>query len=251
MSRRKKPSKSSSSQNTWIFGLHAVKTALENSKRTPLRILVLESSKKHLPFPCTIPIAVVSKKEIEAALPKGAKHQGIAVLLEAAPTLGLEDLLDTIPEEGDSVIVILDQVTDPHNVGAILRSAAAFSASALIVTEHNSASLEGVVAKVAAGAMEQVPIITIVNLARTLETLQDKGFWCIGLDEAGDKTISEVDLSGKIALLCGSEGNGLRPLTKKVCDLLVQLPTNPSFPTLNVSNAAAVALYETVRQKSS
>jgi 23S rRNA (guanosine2251-2'-O)-methyltransferase len=146
----------------------------------------------------------------------------------------------------------LDQVSDPHNVGAILRSAAVFGAKALILTDRNAPSESGVLAKSASGALEIVPLIRVTNLAHTIKDLKDIGFWCVGFAETGTTTLDQIDLKGKIALVMGAEGDGMRRLTKDLCDFTVSLPTAASFSALNVSNAAAIALYETFKiQKNS
>jgi 23S rRNA (guanosine2251-2'-O)-methyltransferase len=187
----------------------------------------------------------VDRRQLETLLPAGAVHQGIAVQVTPLPAMMIDELEnDPSPNQ---CVVVLDQVSDPHNVRAILRSAAVFGAKALILTDRNAPTESGVLAKSGSGALEIVPIIRVTNLAHALKDLKDIGFWCVGFAETGDKTLDQIDLKGKIALVMGAEGDGMRRLTKDLCDFTVSLPTASSFSALNVSNAAAIALYETFR----
>jgi 23S rRNA (guanosine2251-2'-O)-methyltransferase len=147
------------------------------------------------------------------------------------------------------VLLVLDQVTDPHNVGAVLRSAAAFGALAVVVPDRNAPPETGVLVKAASGALEHVPLIRVANLARALTDLKQGGFWCVGLAADSTQTLAEADLSGRIAFVLGSEGAGMRRLTRDGCDSVARLPTSGPIAQLNVSNAAAVALYEAARQR--
>ncbi len=150
---------------------------------------------------------------------------------------------------GRAVILLLDQIEDPHNVGAILRSAAAFGALAVVATTHGAAPVGGALAKAASGALETVPFVRVVNLARTLDRLKETGFWIVGLDETAGEELGALDPGERVALVLGSEGHGLRRLVCERCDYLARLPTLAAQPSLNVSNAAAVALYELSRQR--
>jgi 23S rRNA (guanosine2251-2'-O)-methyltransferase len=242
----------------WLFGIHPVEAALRNPRRRLHRLLHTAAAEAHdrdlrqlardrrqgAPRMETVDRDVLARQ-----LPPGAVHQGVALLAEPLPPVELHEVCAGLAAAERAVLVVLDQVTDPHNVGAILRSAAAFGARALICTERHSAGEGGVLAKAAAGALEHVPMVVVTNLARALATLKEAGVWCIGLAAEAEQPVSAVDLSGRIALVLGAEGGGLRRLTREHCDLLVRLPTQGPVAVLNVSNAAAVALYETVRAR--
>jgi 23S rRNA (guanosine2251-2'-O)-methyltransferase len=146
-------------------------------------------------------------------------------------------------------IVILDQISDPHNVGAIMRTAAAFNAAAIIIAKNNAPDESANIAKIACGTMEITPIIKVVNITKTMEQIKEYGYWCIGLDGHAKQSISSSNLPDKLALVLGSEGKGIRKLVKQTCDLLVTIPMNPNVESLNVSNAAAISLYEISRNK--
>ncbi len=245
-----------SSSLPWLYGTHPVLAALENPARTLHRLLctqdcfrtlekVLEqfSRKRSLPSP-----EIVKKDIFDSVLPPGAVHQGIALSVSPLPALGVEDLIKKAAPHEHAHVIVLDQVTDPHNVGAIIRSAAAFNALAVIVPDRSSPDETGTLAKAASGALERIPLIRVTNLARTLALLKEGGFWCAGLDGTATETLAQAKLSGKIALVMGSEGDGLRRLTREHCDYLLRLPISNTVESLNVSNAAAIALYEMVRE---
>jgi 23S rRNA (guanosine2251-2'-O)-methyltransferase len=186
---------------------------------------------------------LVGGDEIAALLPPGAVHQGIALKVTPLPDLAVDEAC-----EETNRVVVLDQVTDPHNFGAILRSAAVFGAGALITTDRNSPPLGGVLAKAASGGLERVKVAKVTNLVRALEELKELGFEVIGLDGEGEVSLPEFRTGPKVALVLGAEGAGLRRLTRKHCDILVRLPAAGEMRSLNVSNAAAVALYELSRR---
>ncbi|MDD3182014.1 MAG: 23S rRNA (guanosine(2251)-2'-O)-methyltransferase RlmB [Alphaproteobacteria bacterium] len=244
-------------QGVLLWGLHAVREAWLNPARKCYRLWATESGLEALEEALldgknkglARPEPLLSQKsDIEHFLPHSTVHQGVVLEVEPLAELTLDDLLGQ--DEGPELVVILDQVTDPHNVGAILRSAAAFGANAVIVTERNAPGATGTLAKTACGALEHVPLITVVNVARTIEALQEESFWCVGLAEEGDHDLAACKLgSGRIALIMGAEGEGLRRLTREHCDELARLPTGDAIGSLNVSNAAAISLYEAVRQK--
>lgn len=179
----------------------------------------------------------------------GEQHQGVVARAKPARVLDEADLDKILASEAQPLILVLDGVTDPHNLGACLRTADGAGVHAVVVPKDKSASLNGTVRKVACGAAEVVPLIQITNLARTLKHLQDKGLWVVGTAGETDKTLYDVDLKGPTALVMGAEGKGMRRLTKETCDVLVKLPMAGSVTSLNVSVATGVCLYEIVRQR--
>jgi 23S rRNA (guanosine2251-2'-O)-methyltransferase len=194
------------------------------------------------------PVQILDRAAFDRLLPEGAVHQGWALEVDPLPEGDLDDVLRAAEvTQGRSIVLVLDQVSDPHNVGAILRSAAAFGALAVIIGEHGAPPATGVLAKAASGALDTVPLVRAVNLARALDKLKEGGFWCCGLDETAPASLASLDLGPRVALVLGSEGTGLRRLVRERCDYLARLPTRPMLPSLNVSNAAAVALYELMR----
>ena len=239
-------------QSVWLYGRHAVLAALANPDRKVERLLATrEMAERHaVDFAAAgaaAKVAVMGREEFTQRLPAGAVHQGIAVLVAPLEEPALEDLLARC---GDNALVLaLDQVTDPHNVGAILRSAAAFGVAGVVVTDRHAPADTGVLAKAASGALEIVPLLRAVNLARTLDQLKEAGFWLYGLDERGDVMIGDLDLAGRICIALGAEGEGLRRLTAEKCDRLATIPTSTALAALNVSNAAAVATYEWARRR--
>jgi 23S rRNA (guanosine2251-2'-O)-methyltransferase len=238
----------------WIYGHHAVTAALSNPKRQFRRLVATGMAIAEFLAPLSLPKAPIVERiegdALNALLPAGSVHQGLAALVEPLPLIDLSELLEDIPEGAAAHLVILDQVTDPHNVGAILRSASAFGAAGLILTERHAAPESGALAKAASGALDHLPMVRVVNLARAIEAVKQAGFWCLGLASEGEMTLAEAKPSGRVALVLGAEGTGLRRLTREHCDQLLRLPTAGPIDQLNVSNAAAVALYELVRSKS-
>lgn len=240
----------------FLFGVHAVSQALLNPQRHHNRLLatekgfaaIEESYNEARDEGLTVPeVTYVESEDIDRLTPREAVHQD--VLLDTAPLeeVFLQDVL--LHAKDDAFVVVLDQVTDPHNVGAILRSAAAFGAVAVIAQKLHAPEITGTLAKTASGAAEHVPLVREVNLSRTLEQLKDAGFACIGLDERGERTLAKAAPKGKVAIVLGNEGDGLRRLVAENCDFLAQLPTQGEIASLNVSNAAAIALYELVRAR--
>lgn len=229
-----------SSGTVWLFGRHAVFAALANPERRHRRLLVTKNAAEHLPnLPQGLQPQLTEAQDMARFLPRDAVHQGYA--LETLPLE--EDSLEVIMALGRPIL-LLDQVTDPHNIGAILRSAAAFGAGGIVVTKHNAPEETGTLAKSASGALEIVPIVRIANLVQAMELLKAGGYWVAGMDGNATQTLAAAKLSAKTALVMGAEGSGLRRLTQEKCDLLVKLPISGQMESLNVSNAAAIALYE-------
>lgn len=230
----------------WLFGHHAVLAALSNPERKTLQLLVTKEAQRTLEekLPGSISMRVVQRADIDAVLPPGAVHQGIGLQTEPLENADISDVPALAEGKDKAVVVVLDQVSDPHNVGAILRSAAAFGAIAVVVQDRHSPEESGTLAKSASGALEAIPLVRVTNLSRALEDLKEAGFWTVGLDGYAEQTIGEADLPDKAVLVMGAEGKGLRRLTAENCDLLVRLPMSDAVESLNVSNAAAVALYE-------
>lgn len=241
----------------WIYGRHAVAAALANPDRRWRRLLALASQAEeaHALAAAAVaawqgsgePVRVLERDGLAAILPQEAVHQGLALDVEPLEPADLDDVLRAAT--GPGILVALDQVGDPHNVGAVLRSAAAFGAAAVILTRHGAPPAGGALAKAASGALERVPLVPVVNLARTLDRLKEAGFWVCGLSEDAPETLAALDLGDRVVLVLGSEGSGLRRLVRERCDHLARLPTSPLQPSLNVSNAAAVALYELARRR--
>ncbi|MEN3976143.1 23S rRNA (guanosine(2251)-2'-O)-methyltransferase RlmB [Emcibacter sp. SYSU 3D8] len=235
----------------WLYGMHPVRAALANPRRRIRRLLAtrnaaqtLAESRRAEDAPGIEP-EIVERKAIDRLVPPDAVHQGVALLVDPIADIHLDSLLE---DEATRIVLVLDQVTDPHNVGAILRSAAAFGAAAVITTWRHSPPETAVLVKAAAGAFEAMPYIRIQNLAGLLEKLHEHDFLSIGLDAGGPVLMRDAPHGERTALVLGAEGKGLRHLTRELCGMLARLPISEQVESLNVSNAAAVALYELTRE---
>jgi 23S rRNA (guanosine2251-2'-O)-methyltransferase len=227
-------------ERTLLYGWHSVKAALENPNRRIRRIVVTENALRRLrESGADLPVEpeLVRPEGFLAYVPADAVHQGVLAEADPLPAPSIEDL------SPEGIVLVLDQITDPHNVGAILRSAAAFAVTALVTTSRHSPEATGVLAKSASGALEYVPIAAIPNLARGLEALKARGFLVVGLDIDADLDLSAAPLRLPLALVLGAEGKGLRQLTRTTCDALAKLTLPGRIKSLNVSNAAALALH--------
>lgn len=254
--RRPAPAGRTGGRGHWLYGVHPVLAAVANPRRRVERLLATAEAAQawgarlrgaRPDGPPAAGLQVVERRELDALLPEGAVHQGLGLLTAPLDQPALEDILAApLPEPAPQrrVVVLLDQVTDPHNVGAVLRSAAAFGALAVVALDKGAPEESGTLAKSASGALEVVPYISVVNLARALDGLKEAGFWCLGLAGEADRSLAASRPAEAVALVLGAEGSGLRRLTRERCDLLVKLPTRAPIDSLNVSNAAAVALYE-------
>jgi len=240
------------------YGIHAVRVLLTRHPQRVRRVLLAGGRDagrlaeiRTLAQRSGVQVAAADEALL-AKLAEGERHQGVvAELLPRAgdPETQLEEALEAAGAA--PLLLVLDGVQDPHNLGACLRSADAAGVSAVIVPRDRAAGLTPVVRKVAAGAAETVPLVPVVNLARTLRDLKERGVWLVGTDDAADKTLYDADLKGPLALVMGSEGEGMRRLTRECCDQLVSIPMAGAVESLNVSVAAGVALFEAVRQRSS
>ncbi len=223
-----------------LFGLHSAEAALANPKRQVNRVLATENAANRLgPLIAQRGLTpeAATPRDLDRLLGPDAVHQGIALDVEPLPPVALDEIDDA------AMLLVLDQVTDPHNVGAALRSAAAFGASGLVMTERHSPPLHGVLAKSASGALDLVPVILVKNLAQSLAELGERGFLRVGLAEQGSEALETAALTRPLALVLGAEGRGLRQLTRTHCDLVCRISTHSALASLNVSNAAAVALH--------
>jgi len=223
-----------------LYGWHTVAAALANPQRHIRKLILTENAARRLAddnIDTRVTPEIVRPALIDQRLGPDAVHQGL--LAEADPLPSPD--IDTLPQQG--IVLVLDQITDPHNVGAILRSAAAFAVKAIVTTARHSPEATGVLAKSASGALELVPLVTVQNLARALTEMNDQGFMTVGLDSQGSADLGSVALQQPLALVLGAEGKGLRQLTRETCSVVARLDLPGEIKSLNVSNAAVLALY--------
>ena len=223
-----------------LYGWHTVTMALANPQRRIRKLTLTENAARRLAeenIATRVTPEIVRPQEIDRLLSPDAVHQGLLAETDALPSPEIE----TLKQEG--MVLVLDQITDPHNVGAILRSAAAFAVKAIVTTARHSPEATGVLAKAASGALELVPMVTVQNLARALTALNERGFQTVGLDSEGSEDLSDVALREPLALVLGAEGKGLRQLTRETCSVVARLDMPGEIKSLNVSNAAVLSLY--------
>ena len=226
-----------------LYGWHTVKAALENPDRKVRKFLATENAARRLTEEgVTASPDIVRPAAIAERLSPDAVHQGLYLEADPLPSPDIADIAARAP------VLVLDQITDPHNVGAILRTAAGFDVAAIVTTARHSPEATGALAKAASGALEYVPIVTVQNLARAMAELKERGYLLVGLDSSGDAELGDVPLRAPLALVLGAEGKGLRQLTRESCDHLGRLELPGRIKSLNVSNAAALALYIATRR---
>lgn len=244
--------------NPLLYGVHACLAVLANPERDVHRIVVATQNVDELEvLVCDAANVAIEqggtprpqiefrdRRELDALLPRDAVHQGICVDTTPLPMDAIEDVIADARDLTTACVVVLDQATDPRNIGAVMRTAAAFGAMAVIVQDKHAPDITGSMAKAASGAVERIPLIRVTNLARTLDLLKVAEFWCVGFDGQATDFLSAKTLQGRNAIVLGAEGAGLRRLTRETCDLLVKIPMTDAVESLNLSNAAAIALYQ-------
>lgn len=230
--------------NRFFFSRNAIEAAIKNPARKCVRLICTERAEKtalSLIGHKQIPIDIIQNEDLLASvIPQDSPHQGI--VLEVCP-LAAKTIHD-LPETERQLVLILDQVTDPQNVGACLRAGAALGATALITPDRHCPTENGTIARTSAGGIEILPWIRVGNLSKSLNELKEQGFWIVGMDGDTDTSLKNVQKGGKIALVMGSEGKGMRPLTRKHCDIIAKIPMTGAIESLNVATAAAIAVYE-------
>ncbi|MBV8977557.1 MAG: 23S rRNA (guanosine(2251)-2'-O)-methyltransferase RlmB [Alphaproteobacteria bacterium] len=232
-------------EGLWLYGLHAVRAALANPARKLKRAVLTARAAEEIgpKLLARVRHETADADAVTRLLPPGAIHQGVALQCEPLAQRDLDEVLEA-PSDGRRILLILDQISDPQNTGAILRTAAAFGVNAVIVQDRHSAPESGALAKAASGALDIVTVVHVVNIARTLEELGKRGFWRIALVGDGDSALKDAAGAGDVALVLGSEGSGIRRLVREHCDAAAAIAIDRKMESLNVSNAAAIALYE-------
>ncbi|WP_159739662.1 23S rRNA (guanosine(2251)-2'-O)-methyltransferase RlmB [Vibrio atypicus] len=241
--------------NEFLYGIHAVKAVLEREPERFIEAFVLKGRQDDRLMPilnelqvCGVSIQQMTRKTLDEKA-RGANHQGIMARIKPAKQLNENDLDDIIANNETPLLLVLDGVTDPHNLGACLRNADAAGAVAVIVPKDRSAPMTATVSKVACGAAETVPLVRVTNLARTMRTLQEQGVWFVGTAGEATHDIYQARLTGPLAIVMGAEGDGMRRLTRETCDDLIKIPMAGSVSSLNVSVASGICLFEAVRQR--
>ncbi|KHT41637.1 23S rRNA (guanosine(2251)-2'-O)-methyltransferase RlmB [Vibrio sinaloensis] len=241
--------------NEFIYGIHAVKAVLEREPERFIEAFVLKGRQDDRLMPilnelqvCGVSIQQMTRKTLDDKA-RGANHQGIMARVKPAKQLNENDLDDILAKHESPLLLVLDGVTDPHNLGACLRNADAAGVAAVIVPKDKSANINATVSKVACGAAETVPLVRVTNLSRTMRVLQEQGIWFVGTAGEATQDIYQAKLTGSLAIVMGAEGDGMRRLTRETCDDLIKIPMAGSVSSLNVSVASGVCLFEAVRQR--
>ncbi|MET2956073.1 23S rRNA (guanosine(2251)-2'-O)-methyltransferase RlmB [Vibrio harveyi] len=241
--------------NEFIYGIHAVKAVLEREPERFIEAFVLKGRQDDRLMPilndlqvCGVSIQQMTRKTLDDKT-RGANHQGIIARVKPAKQLNENDIDGILAQHESPLLLVLDGVTDPHNLGACLRNADAAGVAAIIVPKDRSAPMNATVSKVACGAAEVVPLIRVTNLARTMRTLQEQGIWFVGTAGEATHDIYQAKLTGPLAIVMGAEGDGMRRLTRETCDDLIKIPMAGSVSSLNVSVASGICLFEAVRQR--
>ncbi|GLT19642.1 23S rRNA (guanosine-2'-O-)-methyltransferase RlmB [Vibrio zhanjiangensis] len=241
--------------NEFIYGIHAVNAVLEKEPQRFVEAFVLKGRQDDRLMPiinqlqaCGVSIQPMTRKTLDDKA-RGANHQGIMAKVKPAKPLNEHDLDEIIAQHESPLLLVLDGVTDPHNLGACLRNADAAGVAAVIVPKDKSANINATVSKVACGAAETVPLVRVTNLARTMRALQEQGIWFVGTAGEAKHDIYQAKLTGPLAIVMGAEGDGMRRLTRETCDDLIKIPMAGSVSSLNVSVASGVCLFEAVRQR--
>ncbi|AWA99210.1 23S rRNA (guanosine(2251)-2'-O)-methyltransferase RlmB [Vibrio harveyi] len=241
--------------NEFIYGIHAVKAVLEREPERFIEAFVLKGRQDDRLMPilndlqvCGVSIQQMTRKTLDDKA-RGANHQGIIARVKPAKQLNENDIDGILAQHEAPLLLVLDGVTDPHNLGACLRNADAAGVAAIIVPKDRSAPMNATVSKVACGAAEVVPLIRVTNLARTMRTLQEQGIWFVGTAGEATHDIYQAKLTGPLAIVMGAEGDGMRRLTRETCDDLIKIPMAGSVSSLNVSVASGICLFEAVRQR--
>ncbi|MBW0144319.1 23S rRNA (guanosine(2251)-2'-O)-methyltransferase RlmB [Sphingomicrobium clamense] len=241
MARKRKNRGGANPNRPRLWGKHAVAAALDNPDRKVLKAWATREAANFMQFPSDIPVVMAEAPDLARLVPADSPHQGVVIECEPLEDVWLGDVLAEAGEE--AIILVLDQVTDPHNVGAILRSAAAFDVAAIVTQDRHAPPEGGALAKAASGALETIPWVRVVNLNRALEEMAEAGFWRIGLAGEAESTLAEALGPPRVALVLGAEGPGMRANVRDHCDALAKLPISEQMESLNVSNAAAISLY--------
>ncbi len=240
---------SNEKQQLIIYGRHAVIAALKNPKRQINKILCTQENASEIQKQTSFPFQIVERKEIDKLFSTETSHQGFVLFCSRLPNYSIEDIIDMSLKHNKCHILILDQVTDPQNIGTIIRSAVAFNTLAIVMQDKNSPLENGAMDKAAVGTIEHMPIARVTNLSRAIEQLKKANFWTIGMDGYATTTIDKINKSGKTAIVMGSEGKGMRRLIEESCDISVKLQISPLTESLNVATAASIALYEINKQE--